>query len=66
VITGGEALIGAAGTVLQWDGGAGRVLVNGEVWQAHSRQSMAPGARIKVVARDGLSLTVEPAHLPAA
>jgi len=66
VITGGEALIGAAGTVLQWDDGAGRVLVNGEVWQAHSRQSMAPGARIKVVARDGLSLTVEPAHLPAA
>ena len=66
VITGGEALIGAEGTALQWDGGAGRVLVNGEVWLAHSRQSLTPGTRVKVVARDGLNLTVEAEHLPAA
>lgn len=66
VITGGEVLLGAEGTALQWNGGAGRVLVNGEVWQARSRQALVPGTRIKVVARDGLNLTVEPEHLPAA
>ncbi len=60
VITGGEALIGAEGEVVAWDGTAGRVRVNGEVWQARSSHSLQPEAAIKVVCRDGLILAVEP------
>ncbi len=60
VITGGEALIGAAGEAVQWQGTAGRVLVKGEIWLARCQHSLQPGARIKVVGRDGLVLTVEP------
>ncbi|HUZ71751.1 MAG TPA: nodulation protein NfeD [Stellaceae bacterium] len=60
VVTGGEALIGAAGEVVSWDGPAGRVRVEGELWQARARQPVPPRTRIKVVGRDGLVLTVEP------
>jgi membrane-bound serine protease (ClpP class) len=60
VITGKEALIGAEGVVVAWQGDEGRVRVKGEIWRAHAPRALAPGARIKVVGRDGLVLTVEP------
>lgn len=59
VAAGGEALLGARGEVVAWHGGAGSALVQGERWQARSRHPLSPGDRIKVVAREGLVLTVE-------
>ncbi len=60
VVTGGEALIGAEGEAVAWEGTAGRVRVKGEIWLARAGHPLPPGASIKVVARDGLVLTVEP------
>lgn len=60
VVTGGEAMIGALGEVVAWDGMEGRVRVKGEIWQARSRHKLHAGAQIRVVGRDGLVLTVEP------
>jgi membrane-bound serine protease (ClpP class) len=60
VVTGGEALIGAEGEVVEWEGAAGRVRVRGEIWQARSGYPLQQGARIKVIDRDRLILNVEP------
>lgn len=60
VVTGGEALIGAEGEAVEWEGTAGRVRVKGEIWQARASHPLQPAARIKVVDREGLVLTVEP------
>jgi membrane-bound serine protease (ClpP class) len=60
VITGREAMIGAEGEAVGWQGTNGRVRVKGEIWLAHSDRSLQPGTRIRVVARKDLILTVEP------
>jgi len=60
VVTGGEALIGAEGEAVSWEGAAGRVRVKGEIWQARAERPIGPGVRVKVVGRAGLVLTVEP------
>ncbi len=60
VVTGGEAMIGATGQTVAWQGSAGTVRVKGEIWQARARDALQPGARIKVTGRDGLVLTVAP------
>jgi membrane-bound serine protease (ClpP class) len=59
VVTGGEALIGAEGETVAWDGDEGRVRVQGEIWRARSPAPLAAGKRVKVVGRDGLALRVE-------
>ncbi|HLY06457.1 MAG TPA: nodulation protein NfeD [Rhizomicrobium sp.] len=59
-VTGREALGGAEGEAVAWQGGEGRVRVQGEIWRARSTAALAPGSRIKVVAHDGLILIVEP------
>jgi membrane-bound serine protease (ClpP class) len=61
VITGKEGLVGAAGETVSWEGGEGRVLVQGEVWRARAPAPLAPGSRIRVVDRDGLVLIVRAA-----
>ena len=60
VITGGEALIGAEGEVVEGNGASIRVRVNGEVWLARAKGALPRDGRIRVVGRDGLVLTVEP------
>jgi membrane-bound serine protease (ClpP class) len=60
VVTGGEALIGAAGEAVFWQGGEGRVRVNGEIWLARADAPLAVGAHVKVLDRDGLVLRVQP------
>jgi membrane-bound serine protease (ClpP class) len=60
VVTGGEALIGAEGTTVEWEGMSGRVRVAGEIWLAKSLQTVQAGDPIKVIKRDGLLLIVEP------
>jgi membrane-bound serine protease (ClpP class) len=59
VVTGGEALIGAAGEAVAWHGHEGRVSIKGELWLARAPAPLEAGARIKVVDRDGLVLVVE-------
>jgi membrane-bound serine protease (ClpP class) len=61
VVTGKEALLGALGETVSWDRGEGRVRLHGEIWRARAANPLAPGARVRVVAREGLVLIVEPA-----
>ena len=60
VVTGEGALLGSPGEVLTWGGQEGHVRVHGERWQARAAAQLAPGQRVRVVARDRLVLAVEP------
>jgi membrane-bound serine protease (ClpP class) len=60
VVTGAEALLGAEGEAVFWQGTAGRVRVKSEIWRARAAVQLQPGARVKVIARDGLVVVVEP------
>src|SRR5262249_42731067 len=59
VVTGKEGLLGAEGEAVAWDGEEGRVRVHGEIWRARAQRPLQPGARVKVVNREGLVLVVE-------
>jgi len=59
VVTGEAALIGAAGDVIEWSEGEGRVRILGEIWRARAGAPLRPGDRIRVRGRDGLLLQVE-------
>ena len=61
VVSGAEAMIGAAAKVLDWDGSKGRVRVRSEVWQARADSTFAAGEEVQVTARDGLVLQIGPA-----
>jgi membrane-bound serine protease (ClpP class) len=61
VVTGAEALLGAEGETLSWQGAEGRVRVQGEIWRARAKGPLEPGMRVKVIAREGLVVVVEPA-----
>ena len=60
VLTGAEEMLGAPGEVVDWAGGAGRVRVHGEIWAAQSGAMLAVGQKVRVTARTGLILAVEP------
>lgn len=66
--TGQEELAGAAGTVLNWQGGRGEIRITGEVWQARCDEPFIfnSGDSVRVVAIDGLTLVVAPAAPPEA
>jgi membrane-bound serine protease (ClpP class) len=64
VVTGSEALIGAEGETVAWQGSGGRVRVKGEIWLARSDAPLAAGDHVKVVDRDGLVLRVEAIRAP--
>ncbi|HEX2117094.1 MAG TPA: nodulation protein NfeD [Alphaproteobacteria bacterium] len=67
VVTGIEEMIGSVGRVVDWSGDTGRVHVHGESWQARLGAGQAPlpaGARVRVVALDGLTVIVEPVANP--
>jgi membrane-bound serine protease (ClpP class) len=59
VVTGSEALVGAEGETVAWEGSEGRVRVQGEIWRARADAALAAGSRVRVVGRDGLVLHVE-------
>jgi membrane-bound serine protease (ClpP class) len=61
IVTGKEALIGAEGEAVWWQETEGRVRVKGEIWRARAARPLAAGSRVKVIEREGLVLTVEPA-----
>ena len=59
VRTGAEQMIGSTGEVVSWTENAGRVIVNSEMWEARSSQSLSKGQKVRVISRMGLTLTVE-------
>ncbi len=59
VVTGSEALIGAEGEAVFWEGEEGRVRVHGEIWRARAAAPLKAGTPVKVVRRDGLVLLVQ-------
>ncbi len=60
VVSGHEELVGATGEALEDFAATGRVRVHSEEWQARTASSLKQGQKIRVVGRDGLTLTVEP------
>lgn len=58
VVSGAEELLGAAGTVSNDD--SNRARIRGESWRIRADQPLRPGERIRVVGRDGLTLSVHP------
>ena len=60
VAIGPTTLVGAPGRVVSWSGGRGLVQAQGEDWQARGPQALSPGQRVRVTAREGIALIVEP------
>jgi membrane-bound serine protease (ClpP class) len=60
VVTGNATLIGRSGEVLNWSAAQGEVHIHGERWRARALAPLAPGQRVRVVGREGLTLVVEP------
>jgi membrane-bound serine protease (ClpP class) len=59
VVSGRDLLIGGQGRVIDWAQGNGRVRAEGEIWQAAGPRDLAAGARVRIAAVEGLTLTVE-------
>ena len=60
VVAGPEEMVGSIGEVIDWSGGAGRVRVHGEIWNARGVDALAPGGHVRVAGLEGLTLDVEP------
>jgi membrane-bound serine protease (ClpP class) len=62
--TGAEGLVGKTGTVRERLGPEGQVMVSGELWRAVAEgESLEPGAQVRIVAVDGLTLKVAKAEV---
>ncbi len=57
--TGAEALIGMTGEAIYDFDGNGRIWLLGESWQVKTTGGVRKGEEVKIIARDGLELTVE-------
>lgn len=62
VSTGAEGLAGEIGTTLTEIAPDGRVFVHGEYWNAHAKETIAAGRKVKVVAVKDMLIEVEPAE----
>jgi membrane-bound serine protease (ClpP class) len=60
VVTGGEQLIGASGEIVDHAQGEWWARVHSENWRVRGGGQMRRGQRVRVTARDGLTLIVEP------
>jgi len=60
VVSGREEMVGAIGEALENIKAEGRIRVHSEEWQARSAVPLKRGQKVKVVAIEGLMLTVEP------
>lgn len=58
IVSGREELIGATGTVLDWQDGKGHVFVHGERWQAAGAEALPVDAAVRITGLDGLTLDV--------
>lgn len=59
IVSGWEHMIGAPGTVLDWNEGKGHVFVHGERWQATGDSDLNVGAQVIITALSGLVLRVD-------
>jgi len=60
VVTGAEGLIGQTGTAKESFGREGMVYVAGEYWNARSDTPIEAGAKVQVIEKQGMVLTVKP------
>jgi membrane-bound serine protease (ClpP class) len=60
VSTGREGLLQEIGVAKTDIATQGKVFIHGELWNASARQEIPAGTRIRVVAVDGMTVTVEP------
>jgi membrane protein implicated in regulation of membrane protease activity len=63
-VVGAETLIGREAVVSEPCRPLGQVRLDGEIWEARCDAGASPGARVRIVGRDGLTLVVEPATGP--
>ncbi|WP_052117801.1 NfeD family protein [Novosphingobium pentaromativorans] len=61
VVSGREQMVGATGRIVDWNGSSGHVHIHGERWRATGGAAFHIGQLVRVVAIDGLTLTLEPA-----
>jgi len=61
VVSGAAVLLGAAGTMIEFNSGEGWAQVNGERWRVRCPQPLRAGERVRVVRIDALTLDVSPA-----
>ncbi len=59
-ITGGEGMVGLVGTVKTPLEPRGKVMIQGELWDAVSNETVEPGNEVHVTRVDGLKLHVKP------
>jgi len=59
VVSGPEEMIGALGTVQDWQGGKGHVFVHGERWSASGDRQLRKGQPVRVTRLSGLTVEVE-------
>ncbi|EKD74148.1 MAG: hypothetical protein ACD_45C00056G0004 [uncultured bacterium] len=59
-VTGGEALIGCQGEVIEYNHDQGLARIQGEIWKIYSKVPLKVGQKIQVTELSGLQLTVEP------
>lgn len=61
--TGVEELLSAEGEVIEWSGGTGEIRVTGEIWKAVTQNQiiLQKGDKVRIVAVDGLILTIDQA-----
>lgn len=62
VVSGREHMLGGEALVQDWSGTTGHVGFEGERWRAASAVPLLPGQRVRVLAIEGLTLTVAPEH----
>jgi membrane protein implicated in regulation of membrane protease activity len=55
---GPDRILGETGTVKEWQGKAGHIFIDGELWKASSEDPLAIGDKVVIQNRDGLMLTV--------
>ena len=60
IVTGREAMLGATGVVLSWNGTSGHILIQGERWLAKGQAQLIQNT-VRVMEIDGLTLSVETA-----
>ena len=60
VVSGADEMLGSIGQVLEDFEEAGRIHVHGETWQVRSQSPLKRGDQVKVIAIDGLILSVKP------
>jgi membrane-bound serine protease (ClpP class) len=59
-VVSGPGMVGSQGEALYAFSGHGQVRVAGEIWSAYSDRPVADKQRVRVLAREGLRLRVEP------